>query len=130
MKNSNFICIIFSIFFSYITIYANETNTNAIQPGKAKLSVKLGVVNRPGTLPNETLNVDSLLSLIDIYCANKSIFDVTDDETLTTLKRDRNIFYQEIPVECKEEIAGIRIYKNSKFQGGSLFMLKQDRINV
>lgn len=130
MKIKNLITLLFLLLaYSHVTVYANDDESNTIQPGRAKFTLRLNVFSRQGSNSGDNVNVDSLLNIIDIYCATKSVFDTTTVETLIPLNRDRNIFFQEIPVECKEEIAGIRVYNNSEFRGGSLFMLKQDRIN-
>ena len=133
MKKSLIISIICLLLQSCMSIYASAEITaphdNAIQLGNAKLVVALAVVDLS---TDPTFDLDNFLSEIEIYCNTRSLFDSDREGSLTPLSLSKNeliIFHQEIPLECKEEVVGLRLLKNSEFQGGTECTISQDSIN-
>lgn len=103
----------------------DSCNDNAVSLGKINVGVKILVLANPDTGINNAFDVDSLLNEFEIYGATVPIFGNRDTEQMHLLKKERSLFYGEVPVERLQEIGGIRIYKNGEFQGGTQFIFRQ-----
>lgn len=133
MKKLFILGIICSLIISCISAQASsnppEESNNAIQLGKAKLAVYMLVM---GETNDSTFNIDSFASEFDMYCNTRSLFDISFDGSLIPLIKERKelvVFYEEVPLECKEEVVGLRLHRNSEFQGGTECVINQDSIN-
>ena len=133
MKKSLIISIICLLLQSCMSINASAETTaphdNAIQLGNAKLAVCVLVL---GNRDDLTFDVDSFLDEINVFCSTRSLFDSERDANLIPLTMSRGeycVYHQEIPLECKEEVVGLRVCKGSEFQGGTECILHQDSIN-
>lgn len=101
---------------------------NAVKLGSAKFSVLMQVFDPAGKTFDETFNVDSLMSKTDIYVGTLSLFDRYGDEKRVLMERDRGVYHAEVPLDCIEEVCGIRVYVNSEFAGGSQVILNQEKV--
>lgn len=122
-----FLLILLSVCFAVPSVLCENT----ISPGYAKFAVRILVLDNTNEEPklSENFNVEDFLSRVDVYCATKSVFDNKVEDNVVALTRNNTIFHGEIPIERIEEIAGVQLYFDGEFQGGSHLMLRQDRIN-
>ena len=103
------------------------SDENFIKLGTAKLSVEVLIFDAPGHNHDNTFNVDSLLDMIEIYGATKSVFSQENEERMTPLKRDFNLYSGDITVDCREGIGGIRLYVDGHFLGGTTVIFNQNK---
>lgn len=135
MKKLLVISIVYLLIQSFMSVNASSETTsqpeNAIKIGNAKVAVFVMVIG-DGDM-DSTFRLENFVKDIDISCATRSIFDTEWDDNLTPLTMSLDefcIYHQEVPLECKEQVGGLRLFRNSEFQGGSECIFHQDTINT
>ena len=100
---------------------------NGINLGKGRFTVMMHVFGQSnGNGSCEIIDVEEFMKGIEIYVATKSLFDNFGNESRTPMQRIGSIYNVEVPLECIEEVCGIRVFMNSELVGGGQVILNQN----
>ena len=105
--------------------------SNAIKLGTSKIIVNIHATGATENSSGTSTDTDNMFPELKVAVETLSIFSLNDEDVFTTkLERNGMTFTGEVPVECLEQIGGLRFYHDNDIMGGIQIMLSQERESV